>query len=95
MTYSLIIKPEAELDILNTSNWYEEKQQDLGLRFLDEVEDKLNLITANPYQYQERYKNTRFALIKHFPYAIHFIVEKSTVVVLAILGTREDPEKWP
>ncbi len=94
MNYTRIVKPEAELDILKSAQWYEKKQQDLGLRFLDEVEEKLDLITSNPLHYQVRYNTTRFSLINHFPYAIHFIVEDKNVIVLALLGTREDPEKW-
>mgnify|MGYP001628271865 FL=1 len=54
MNYSLIVKPEAELDILRSAQWYERKQQDLGLRFLDEVEEKLDLITRTPLHYQVR-----------------------------------------
>jgi hypothetical protein len=42
MNFSLIVKPEAELDILKSAQWYEKKQQDLGLRFLDEVEEQQN-----------------------------------------------------
>lgn len=94
MKYILIVKPEAELDTLKSAKWYEEKQENLGVRFLDEVEEKLHLITQNPLHYQVRYKSTRLALIKHFPYAIHFTIEKEKVIVLAVLGTREDPEKW-
>ena len=37
MNYSLIVKPEAELDLLRSAQWYERKQQDLGLRFLDDL----------------------------------------------------------
>ncbi|WKK74502.1 type II toxin-antitoxin system RelE/ParE family toxin [Marivirga salinae] len=94
MSYSLIVRPEAELDILESSQWYEDKQENLGVRFLDEVEEKIHLITQNPLHYQVRYKNTRLALIKHFPYAIHFIVNQQDIIVLAVLGTREDSEKW-
>lgn len=71
MTYSLVIKPEAELDILNSVKWYEEKQAQLGLRFLEAVELKIKSIINNPLLYQVRYKNTRLALTKTFPYAIH------------------------
>ena len=39
MSYTCIIKPEAELDILRSAQWCE---QDLGLRFLNEVEEKLD-----------------------------------------------------
>lgn len=92
MNYTIFIKPEAELDILKTAQWYEEKQHNLGSRFLDEIEEKLNLIKSNPLHYQVRYRTTRLALIKHFPCAIHFAVEKDKVIVLAVLGTREDTE---
>jgi len=66
----------------------------LGVHFLDEVEEKLHSITQNPLHYQVKYKATRLALVAHFPYAIHFLVEEEKVTVLAVIGTREDPEKW-
>ncbi|MEQ8477003.1 type II toxin-antitoxin system RelE/ParE family toxin [Fulvivirga sp.] len=94
MNYTIFVKPEAELDILKTAQWYEQKQYDLGSRFLDEIEEKLNLIKSNPLHYQVRYKTTRLALVEHFPCAIHFNIEKDKVIVLAVLGTREDSEKW-
>ena len=94
MKYNLIVKPEAELDMLEAAKWYEDKQENLGSRFVEEAEEKLYLITQNPLHYQIRYKITRLALIAHFPYAIHFLVEDKYVIVLAVLGTREDPEKW-
>jgi plasmid stabilization system protein ParE len=94
MTYTLIVRPEAELDTATSAKWYEEKQENLGIRFLDEVEEKLHSFTQNPLQYQIRYKSTRLAIVDHFPYAIHYIVEDRKVIVLAVLGTRDDPDKW-
>ena len=94
MRYTLVIKPDAELDMLKSAQWYEEKQKNLGVRFLDEVGDKLYSVVGNPLQYQVRYKTTRLALVAHFPYAIHFVVEGEKIIVLAVLGTRENPEKW-
>jgi len=94
MKYTLIVKPDAELDILKSAKWYEEKQENLGVRFLDEIDEKLNLVVQNPLHYQVRYKTTRLALIVHFPFAIHYLVEENKVIVLALLGTSEDPEKW-
>ncbi|HET8860476.1 type II toxin-antitoxin system RelE/ParE family toxin [Marivirga sp.] len=94
MKYYLIVKPDAELDILKSAQWYEEKQESLGVRFLNEVEQKLRLVTQYPLNYQVRYRNIRLVLLKHFPYAIHFRLDEQKIIVLAVLGTREDPEKW-
>jgi len=93
MKYTLIVKPEAELDMLESAQWYESKQENLGSRFLELVDDKILLIIDNPLHYQIRYKTTRLALVEHFPYAIHFMVEEAVIVVLAVLGTREDSNK--
>jgi toxin ParE1/3/4 len=94
MRYKLIIKPEAELDLLESSQWYERQKEELGMRFIDAVEDKLLVINKNPLHYQVRYKTTRFALVKRFPYAIHFTVEGETIFILAILSTSRDPKIW-
>ncbi len=94
MKYTLIVKPEAELDILKSAQWYENKQENLGSRFLDLVSDKTHLVIDNPLHYQIRYKTTRLALVDHFPYAIHFLVEEDRIIILAVLGTRENPQKW-
>lgn len=40
MKYRLIIKPEAESDILKIAQWYEEKKEGLGSEFLEELEKK-------------------------------------------------------
>ena len=61
MNYNLIVKPEAELDILRTAQWYEKKQQDLGLRFLDEVEEKLDWIGADTVVPNKRMTRLRIA----------------------------------
>lgn len=61
MNYNLIVKPEAELDILRTAQWYEKKQQDLGLRFLDEVEEKLDWIGADTVVPNKRMIRLRIA----------------------------------
>lgn len=61
MNYNLIVTPEAELDILRTAQWYEKKQQDLGLRFLDEVEEKLDWISADTVVPNKRMIRLRIA----------------------------------
>lgn len=75
MKYGLIIKTGEKLDLLESSQWHENQKEGLGTRFIDAVEDKLLVINKNPLHYQVRYKTTRFALVKRFPYAILFTLE--------------------
>ena len=94
MRYILTVKPEAELDIMESSKWYEEQRSELGHHFLDAVNEKISLIEKNPLHYQERYKQTRFALLKGFPYAIHFKLEEGHIYVIAVLSTYRNPQIW-
>ena len=51
MKYKLIIKPEAELDILESAKWYNDKRVGLGVAFMEEVENKLKLIQEAPLHF--------------------------------------------
>ncbi|MEQ8712060.1 MAG: type II toxin-antitoxin system RelE/ParE family toxin [Cyclobacteriaceae bacterium] len=94
MKYQLVIKPDAELDILESAKWYEEQREKLGYRFLEAVDSKLRLVEKNPLLYQSRYNHTRFALLARFPFAIHFTVESDRIYVLAVLSTHKNPRLW-
>ena len=94
MKYRLIVKPPAEVDIIEAAQWYESKKIGLGEQFIKAVDDKLLLIEDNPNLYQVRYKSTRLALIKRFPFAIHYTIEQKTVYILAVLSTSRNPKIW-
>ena len=94
MKYRLIVKPPAELDINEAAQWYDSKRAGLGEQFIHAVEEKLLLIEDNPNLYQVRYKATRLALIKRFPFAIHYTIEQEVVYVLAVLSTSRNPKIW-
>ena len=48
MSYTLIIKSLAQIDIEESACWYEQKSVGLGSVFLEEIEDKLLIIQKNP-----------------------------------------------
>ena len=51
MAYGLIIKPDAVLDIAEAMDWYEERQEGLGLRFMEYLDQKMLKVGANPLHY--------------------------------------------
>ncbi|MEP3387799.1 MAG: type II toxin-antitoxin system RelE/ParE family toxin [Reichenbachiella sp.] len=94
MKYKLVIKPLAEVDLKEIANWYESKKPGLGLAFLEAVDSKIQLLTTNPKTYQKRYRETRLTLVKKFPYAIHYTLEKNLIYVHAVLSTSRNPKIW-
>ena len=56
MSYRLLIKPEAELDLEDAYNWYEQKNRGLGSEFIRVVDASLANIQRNPLAYPLIYK---------------------------------------
>jgi toxin ParE1/3/4 len=94
MRYKLIIRPEAEAELLQAVKWYEEKIKGLGTNFLLNIEATIESILRIPEAYTPTYKNTRRALVRKFPFGVHYIVEKEDIVILAIFHARRNPKEW-
>lgn len=94
MNYTLIVKPEAEIDILEASLWYREQRADLAEDFLEAIEEKIKILLDNPQLFAIRYKEIRQAPLTRFPFAVHYSIEETTIFVLAVLHTRRNPVTW-
>ncbi|MGD2089076.1 MAG: type II toxin-antitoxin system RelE/ParE family toxin [Candidatus Aminicenantes bacterium] len=92
MKYKIIIRPEAEDDLEEAFQWYEEQSPGLGLDFLRCIDAAFDIITGNPELYQKVYKNISRALPRRFPYGIFYIIEDDKVFVLAVLHAKRDPK---
>ena len=76
MKYKLIIRPEAESELLKAVKWYEEKVKGLGTNLLLNVEATIESILRIPEAYTPLYKNTRRALVRKYPFGVHYIIDK-------------------
>ena len=94
MTYPLILRPEAEEDLLDAYRWYDERVSDLGLRFLESVERTLTQVENNPQAFAEVHEGVRRALIRAFPYGVYFSLEGERIVILAIVHSSRHPRAW-
>ena len=92
--YRLLAEPPADLDIEAAFQWYEKELPGLGLEFLDELQDTYSRIVEGPLKYQHLRSGVRRALLRRFPYAVYFAVERSVILVLAVLHASRDPAEW-
>lgn len=90
--YAIFVKE----DILESVNWYNQAQKGLGLRFLKEVKEKINYIAENPENIQVRYQDVQIAVVKTFPFTVHFrfLKEENTLWILGVFHTSINPDKW-
>ncbi len=59
MTHRLIIKPGAEIDIIEVLEWYEEEKEELAFEFLEQLDAELIRISQNPEHFQKRYRHVK------------------------------------
>jgi len=68
----MIIRPEAEADLVRARAWYERQREGLGAAFLLCVEEVLERIGRTPEMYTAVYHDVRRALTRRFPYAVYY-----------------------
>ena len=94
MSLELIIRPEAETEMTDAFDWYEERVTGLGSEFLLAADATFQGILRSPLQYPVVYKTVRRALLRRFPHEVFFIFEEDHVVVIAVFHTRRNPKHW-
>ena len=94
MSYTLIIRPEAEWDIQNAFEWYESRAPGLGSEFVRAVDVCLSGIGRNPLAYPTVYKQARRSLVRRFPYVILYVFDQDVISVVACFHGKRDPKSW-
>jgi plasmid stabilization system protein ParE len=93
MAVELVLAPEAESDIAEAYDWYEDRRVGLGEEFLSSVDACLEGTRRWPDMYPVVHEHFRRALIRRFPYAVFYEKSESIVTVYAVFHTSRDPEK--
>ena len=91
MSLPVILRPIARLELDEAMGWYERQKPGLGLELKDAVDQMLARIAESPGRFRPVRGEVRRALLRRFPYAIHFLPEPNAIVVLAVFHTKRDP----
>jgi toxin ParE1/3/4 len=94
MSLPVVLRPEAEDDLLAGRDWYEQQSDSLRDDFAAKVEDVLSRISVFPELYPALLRNVRAAKLRRFPYLIYYRVQGNYVEVLAVLHGSRDPRIW-
>ncbi len=88
------LHPEAETEMIEAAAYYEERQADLGKRFLASVQDAINSIIINPRLYPVVDLDVRRCLTKVFPFGILFRISRDEIVIVAVMHLARHPDYW-
>ena len=91
MSLPIRFRPIAQLELDEAVGWYEKRKRGLGMELKEAVNQMLARIAEAPGRFHPVQGEIRRALLRRFPYAIHFLTEQDAIVVLAVFHTRRDP----
>ncbi|MBD1211381.1 MAG: type II toxin-antitoxin system RelE/ParE family toxin [Dolichospermum sp.] len=94
MTYKIFITPEAELDLEDAYNWYEQHTVGLGSEFIRVVDASFSTIQRNPFACPIVHEQVRKKLIRKFPYGLLYIITDETISIVGCFHVKRDPQQW-
>ena len=86
--------PDAEAEMIDSAEWYELQQVDLGKRFLATVQDSINRIEINPLLFSVVESDVHRCLTRTFPFGILFRIHMDVIVIMAVMHLTRDPNYW-
>jgi hypothetical protein len=88
MSLPIVLRPIAANELAEAMAWYRIQKKGLELELKDCVDEILTRIAAHPHRFHPVRGDVRCALLRRFPYAIHFLPEEGVIVVLAVFHTK-------
>ncbi|MCA9776942.1 MAG: type II toxin-antitoxin system RelE/ParE family toxin [Candidatus Eremiobacteraeota bacterium] len=86
--------PEAKDEFVEAAKFYERREEGLGDRFLDELENCLERITSQPSLGNVVTRALRRRILRKFPFSVIYAHEEKSIVVVAVAHTSRKPGYW-
>ncbi|WP_292656489.1 type II toxin-antitoxin system RelE/ParE family toxin [Nitratifractor sp.] len=86
--------PEVEAELNAAIDYYEERQENLGLEFAQEVYAAIHRIIGFPEAWQRMTETTRRCLTNRFPFSIVYTLKDGTIVIVAVMHLNREPGYW-
>jgi plasmid stabilization system protein ParE len=94
MNRQLILRPEAESDIAEAAEWYDQQRVGLSSQFRSALDRTFASIEENPRLNALVYRGLRRALVRRFPFGVFYVLHNEAPVVVAVFHTARDPRLW-
>jgi plasmid stabilization system protein ParE len=89
VSWSVLIRPNAEADLREAQLWYESQRAGLGDELLQEISRAIAALRQNPER-PVYYRGFRRLLTRRFPYKLFYRIEGKQVIVFRILHAKRD-----
>jgi len=74
--------------------WYDEREEDFGRDFLDELDRVIRRIKSFPLASTEIEPGIRRCLLARFPYGLIYGIDEDLIIVVAVSHLHRQPRYW-
>lgn len=86
--------PAARDEVLRAFQWYDEIDDQVGLKFKLELERAERLVAQSPQSWGPYFHETKGFRFRGFPFVLAYLFEEEKILVLALAHTRRRPGYW-
>ena len=86
--------PAAKEEFLAAIALYYVSVPGLGAEFAAEIEAAVYRVEAFPKMWPEVSFEIHRCLVRRFPYALLYAIEKDQIMIYAVMHTKRDPDYW-
>lgn len=86
--------PEFVSDVRAAAEWYDERQEELGTNFISNVRKAVSDLIADPLRRSLLEYGIRYWPIGRFPYVVFYDFSDTELVVLGVMHTSQQSDKW-
>jgi toxin ParE1/3/4 len=91
---NLEFHPEAELELIETAEYYESQVPGLGERFESEVRRAIDLLLAHPEIGSQADPVLRKLVLNRFPFTLFYSMTSEVLRIEVVAHQRRRPEYW-
>jgi plasmid stabilization system protein ParE len=86
--------PEAERELEDAVDYYEDHAENLGLEFSAEVFKAIQLALSMPFAWTQIKPGIRRVLVYRFPFAVLYAKNANELLILAVMHLSRSPDYW-
>ncbi|MDY7015598.1 MAG: type II toxin-antitoxin system RelE/ParE family toxin [Cyanobacteriota bacterium] len=92
---TVVFHPLAKQEFTDAAAYYEEQRLGLGLEYLEEVENAVNLLRLYPEAGSKVRGSIRRLVLPKFPYSLLYrLLENNQIRILALAHHKRRPQYW-
>jgi len=89
-----LFHPDAEIELIQAIDYYEQCSKGLGQDFVCEVYATIERIISYPQAWSVIDDEIRRALVKRFPYGVLYAENDAEIFIVAVMNLHRHPDYW-